>query len=147
MKMVFGQLDNVKLLSLLIYGEARGEGVEGMLGAGSVAMNRARQKGKTLQEIILQPKQFSCFNRDNPNCEVLEELAIKWDEYIKTNRELRQSYWIAKGLIEGYLYSNVGDANHYHTDDVNPPWTKNMTRVKQIRRHIFWWDSAYPKKR
>ncbi len=144
--MVFRGCDDVKILALCIYGEARGEGIEGMLGVGAVVCNRARQTKKTIKHICLEPKQFSCFNPGDPNREVLEQLALKWNDYIQTNKTLRTAFWIARGLVEGFLYSNVGDATHYHADSVSPSWNRAMTRVRQIRRHIFWWDAEYARR-
>ena len=144
--MAFKSCNDVKMLALCIYGEARGEGIEGMLAVGSVVCNRARQKQKTIKDICLEPKQFSCFNAGDPNREVLEGLCLNWADYIHTNKELRASFWVAYGLTEKYLSSNVGDANHYHADTVSPAWSKAMVKVKQIKRHVFWWDANYAKK-
>jgi len=65
------------LLRLLLWGEARGEmdnqrdlDARGMYAVGRVALNRShysRWKNMTLRDVILEPKQFSCFNQDDPN--------------------------------------------------------------------------------
>ena len=146
-KDIFQDCNNEQILSLCIYGEARGEGIEGMLAVASVIMTRAKVSGQTIKQVCLQPKQFSCFNSNDPNSKILERLALGWDELILTNKHLRQSFWIAKGVIEEYLFSNVGEANHYHADSVSPSWNKSMTRVKQIGRHIFWWDAKYARRK
>lgn len=54
------------ILGLLIYGEARGEGVIGQIAVGEVVLNRIQKdKENMLEDVCLKPLQFSCFNRGN----------------------------------------------------------------------------------
>lgn len=65
---------NLLHLAKTIYGEARGESVETMLAVGWVIRNRLqlRRYGKTYKDVVLQPKQFSCWNKDDPNYGVIK---------------------------------------------------------------------------
>lgn len=60
--------DPLELLALMAWAEARSEGEEGMRWVMHVALNRLRSGhyGDTLQDVILQPQQFSAFNEGIP---------------------------------------------------------------------------------
>ena len=65
---------NLLHLAKTIYGEARGESIETMLAVGWVIRNRLQSKrhGNTYKDVVLQPKQFSCWNKDDPNYKVIK---------------------------------------------------------------------------
>ena len=61
-----GKLDYPVLLGLCVYGEARGESVLGQIAVSEVVFNRYQSTDYgAIEEILLQPLQFSCFNRGN----------------------------------------------------------------------------------
>ena len=61
-----GKLDYPVLLGLCVYGEARGESALGQIAVSEVVFNRFDKSNKTIiEQILLQPLQFSCFNRGN----------------------------------------------------------------------------------
>ncbi len=53
-------------LAATVYHEARGEPIEGQIAVAHVIMNRALKRGLTVQEVVLQRKQFSCYNHGKP---------------------------------------------------------------------------------
>lgn len=56
------------LLSMLVYGESRGEAYEGKLAVANVVMNRIKAGfGKNIAAVALTPFQFSCFLVSDPN--------------------------------------------------------------------------------
>lgn len=62
------QQDEDVLLSMLVWGEGRGEPPEGRSAIAHVPLTRMSLKlGTSLREIILKKKQFSCFNANDPN--------------------------------------------------------------------------------
>ncbi len=136
---VFKKLEDIELLTLVMYGEARGEGLDGMLAVGSVVLNRVKQKvyGNGIKGVILKKYQFSTFNERDPNRESLIRIAFDFKSHLESFLTLRAGYWVAKGLLEGYLHSNVGDANHYNTKGVDPKWDDNMTLIRVIGNHEF----------
>jgi spore germination cell wall hydrolase CwlJ-like protein len=88
-------------LSLTIYGEARGESDLEMKKVGSVILNRTKS-GKypsTVEEVVLQPQQFTVWNRGNPNyrkmltVHALDRTSQDWKAY-------RRAYRIAAELLE-----------------------------------------------
>jgi len=70
----------VDSLARTLWGEARGEGVEGMKAVACVILNRvkiAEEKGKcwwgnNIIQVCQKPYQFSCWNRSDPNFKKLQ---------------------------------------------------------------------------
>lgn len=111
---------NTDLLHLAktIYGEARGESVETMLAVGWVIRNRlySGHYGGTYKDVVLQPKQFSCWNKNDPNYKVIKG-RIKgryWEVCIGVAIVVMQS-------IE--KHNPVVEVRHYYDKsmDSNPP--------------------------
>ena len=112
---------NTDLLHLAktIYGEARGESIETMLAVGWVIRNRlqAKRYGSTYKDVVLQPKQFSCWNKDDPNYKVIK-------------RSIRGRLWevcigVAVVVIQSAAKHNpVTGVRHYYDKsmDSNPPY-------------------------
>jgi len=55
------------VLRMLLWGEARGERPLGKLAILWVVHNRAMKNDSTLRSEALKPRQFSCFNDEDPN--------------------------------------------------------------------------------
>jgi spore germination cell wall hydrolase CwlJ-like protein len=113
---------NLLHLAKTIYGEVRGESVETMLAVGWVVRNRldAKRYGDTYKDVVLQPKQFSCWNKDDPNYEVIQG-KIKgrlWEVCIGVAIVVMQS--------AGKHNPVVGVCHYYDKSmDSNPPyWAK-----------------------
>jgi spore germination cell wall hydrolase CwlJ-like protein len=146
----FKNLTDMQLMALCIYGEARNQGLEGMRAVGSVVINRARKGGwfgKTIYEVILRSKQFSCFNEDDPGTPANEEdinriklveIAEDFSGAVSKNPWLKEAYWVALGILDGYLRSNVREATNYHADYAKPSWANEMRFVKKIGNHLFY---------
>jgi spore germination cell wall hydrolase CwlJ-like protein len=147
---VFESLNEIYLMALCIWAEARNQGLEGMQAVGSVILNRASHPGwwgKDTKGVILAPMQFSWLNADDPMRAKAMDVAEYFVDRLHADCSLRNAWWIAKGLLETWpetgqpaLYSNVGKATHYHVASMpNPPaWRLQMTVVKQIKDHIFY---------
>ena len=74
------QQDEETLLAMLVWGEARGESPSGRVAVAHVPLTRLRERNArrsslrrqaTLKSVILRRAQFSCFNRNDPNRELL----------------------------------------------------------------------------
>lgn len=130
MNSFFSNLNDVELLARLIYGEARGEGVQGMLAVAQVAMNRAARPGwwgSNLKEVILHPYQFSCFN-DAYSAALINPSDDSWEDCKK----------IAVIVLGGVADPTFG-ATHYFADYIDPPnWAAGMTHTATIGRHLFY---------
>lgn len=141
MNEIFEELTDVELLSLCVYGEARNQGLDGMLAVASVIVNRSKHPswwGSSIKSVILKPWQFSCLNENDPNKKKLENLAADFQAALSNNNSLKACYWIAKGLLDGILFSNVAGATHYHTMAVSPDWKTKLTMTKRVGDHIFY---------
>lgn len=118
-----GALSDFDALWLTIYGEARGEPVEGQIAVASVIRNRVgRRWGGSLRAVCLAPKQFSCWNPDaNVNHAHLMDMAAAaiGDFHERAAAPLdaraRQIKFLAQGIVNGDLLDNTQGADHYLT--------------------------------
>ena len=141
----FLKLSGSQILALTIYGEARGESVEGQIAVGSVILERVDKQGwmgKTIPEVCLKKWQFSCFNENDPNYPKLLHIAENWDKEIPANKMLNSCWGIALGLVTGNIprTPEIADshATQYLTVDCNASWEKKMKKVVTIGRHDFY---------
>lgn len=132
----YKQVEDVDLIARTIYGEARGEKSTRSLEAiAHVILNRVKDTtGKwsgTVQEVVLQKKQFSCWDRSDINYESVITVSLK-------DPHFRKCYVAAMNALKGQDFTR--GATHYHTTYVSPKWAvqKGMIRVAQIQNHIFY---------
>lgn len=130
------QKKEVDLIARTIFGEARGEKSSYALRAiAHVILNRTRDRRNwpnSVQAVILQKNQFSCWNETDPNYYAVQSVTFN-------NSEFRQAYQAALVAMLSDKDITHG-ANHYHAKWVNPLWAhqKNMIRVAEIQQHIFY---------
>lgn len=124
---------DIDVLARTIYGEARGETTEGQLAVGLVILNRYRSNkwfaGNTIAETCLKPKQFSCWNYDDPNCEKIKTAGEK---------ELKKFWTMAESLLKGDVADITNGATHYHTKQIKPSWSKGKMPCAEIGNHLFY---------
>ena len=138
------------LLAQTLYGEARGEGDEGMMNVGTVIANRVADKTGEFKNInnweqaIMQPKQFSIWN--DPNSKLYKDLkALKPNV---GNAVYDNSYNLAGKLLGGERTSNpkLSNAMYYYNlktlKNVAPSWASNVKNLGAHGRHTF--HSAEP---
>lgn len=133
---------DVDVVARTLWGEARGEGRQGMEAVAWVIRNRVETDigndgkpdwwGEGYEGVCKAPMQFSCWNADDPNREKLPTLH----EGMETFREAKA---IARSVMLGLVPDPTGGATHYHTKAVSPPWSKSPKVVKtaEIGRHTF----------
>lgn len=133
----FQEQEDMVLLGMCIWGEARGENREGKEGVAWVVKNRIehpRWWGKTLKEVILKPYQFSSFLSRDPNAsKLLHPLTFDsskiWDE----------CYLIGCGVMEGTIPDPTGGADHYFDVSILPPkWATSGKKTLDIGRFHFY---------
>jgi cell wall hydrolase len=140
---VLNQLTDSEVLFLTLVGEARGEPVEGQIAVGSVILNRAKERKLTIKAVCLQPKQFSCWNINDPNRSHLMDLARLFLKGQYGFKGYEQLHWVAHGLIERKLKDNTFGKDHYMTSalfksDDRPSWAKfPKTDPVVIGNHTF----------
>jgi hypothetical protein len=121
-----------------LVGECRGEPIEAQVGVGCVLRSRLKDARwpNTYNDVALQPAQFSCFNRQDPNLEKLMD-----PEEHEAMSVLGQLHWVARGIVADVLLDNVAGANHYYdfsvivgprSADVN----KNLDRFTRLDRYL-----------
>lgn len=129
----------IDTLARTIFGEARGEPIEGLEAVANVILNRARisaKKGRYwwgngIIGVCQKPYQFSCWNRGDPSYQRLISVTEK-------NIHFATCLRIARRAVIGALKDNTNGATHYHADYVSPYWAKGETPVITIGRHIFY---------
>lgn len=139
---ILDNISEIEACGLTIYGEARGESILGQIAVGCVIRNRVIKFHTSYQEICFKPKQFSCWNEDDPNYPILLELATKLihNERIK-DIALDQCIFLAGGVVNNHLMDVTDNAHNYLTEHLffhsRPSWASNPTSVKQIDTQIF----------
>ena len=128
------QADEV-LARLAVWGEARGEGPVGMLAVRYVISNRSNENHKTTGQVVLQPYQFSTFNKGDPNLAKL----------LKAPDLEPNSYAAVDAVCE--LFSKVltvdpthGATHYFVKGQVFPAWGPGHPRWRttaEIGRHLF----------
>lgn len=140
----FIKLSDTQILALTMYGEARGEPIEGIVGVASVIKNRVKEKrfGNGYLGVCLKPKQFSCWNEDDPNKPLLlsaAESLIAGSQLLPRSLEL--CLFLADGIKKEIVSDNTKGSNHYLTRklfNVAPPsWAKGKLPKALIGNHIF----------
>lgn len=131
------------VLALTIWGEARGEPVEGQVGVANVVRNRLWRAARATmrwRDVCLAPEQFSCFNVNDPNAGPIARAAVSLMTTLPTP-ELAQALWIADGVIAGAVKDNTRGATHYlvtallHTKP--PSWAKDQPVLVVLGDHSF----------
>ena len=145
-------LDDAQTLTLTLLGEARGEAVEGRIAVASVVRNRVNDERwpDTFKDVCLQKMQFSCWQTIGgaSNYKALIDCA----ERLLTNRPpnisfvseslVRETQWIAKGIISGEARDRTMGSNHYLTrslweSSTPPSWARGQSPSCLILRHAF----------
>lgn len=124
----------IDIMARTIWGEARGEGYNGMLAVANVINNRAKLGGwwgTNIVSVALAKYQFSAWNLNDTNLDKLLSVDI-------SNPQFKTAVEIASGVINGELDDNTNGATHYHTMAVNPKWKNPDKEVARIGGHIFY---------
>lgn len=127
------------ILARTLWGEARGEGAQGMQAVASVILNRlahAQKRGhfwwgNTVIQICQKPYQFSCWNRADPNYQKLQAVTEKDADFAEAQK-------IARRALLDLLPDATAGATHYHAAGMTPYWVKNDRPTAVIGKHIFY---------
>jgi spore germination cell wall hydrolase CwlJ-like protein len=115
-----------ELVATCLILEASNQGKIGLEAVYEVILNRQNKSHKSLSEIVLQPKQFSCFNSKDSKTLILK---AKQDKNFETALEIvknNKNEWTVKG------------ATFYYADYIPKPyWANGMTVTRKIGVHIF----------
>lgn len=156
-KEIFESLDDCQLMALCIEREASGEPHEGRVAVGTVILERVDHRnwdGKTIQEVILKPWQFSWTMEQAGEDYYAESVFIAehWDTK-KNIAVLKECYDIAKGMIDGniprdpdlaavhcceYVAGKFRKHMDSHPEKKGNRWWQKMRLLKTIGGHEFY---------
>jgi spore germination cell wall hydrolase CwlJ-like protein len=125
-------------MALTMWGEARGQGEEGMRAVGHVIRNRreAKKYGDYVTDTVSQAFQFSAWNKGDPNRAAMlaiEDLPKDGEGY----RQWLEAKRLAAEIMSGRSADPTGGALFYHTTAVQPKWSEGLTSATQIGDHLF----------
>lgn len=122
------------LMGQCILGEAEGESAIAKLAVGYVIVNRMNGNywPKDAHKVILQPRQFQCFDLESSRADIIREPQRYVEEAIWNDCFL-SAVW----ALHGVKPDPTDGANHYHTDNSSPDWSKNKTPNIKIGSHLF----------
>jgi spore germination cell wall hydrolase CwlJ-like protein len=144
------ELRQIECSAAMVYGEARGETVEGKIAVAYSAINRARKK--TVCQVVLAPKQYSIFN-GNPT---LRAAALSLDVAPPMKNSIDQLSWkeslkVARKVIRRQVPDPTQGATHYLAPVAMeklglpyPRWSRQYRQVAVIDNHVFY-KPYYPK--
>jgi spore germination cell wall hydrolase CwlJ-like protein len=128
-------------LARTLWGEARGDGKTGMQAVANVVMNRyrlaqqsvayARQFGSTVAGVCRQPKQFSCWNSNDPNLPKMLAVGFSDQNFV-------DAVYIAQDALANRLPDLTNGATHYHTRGSTASWDTGQAVVASIGNHLFY---------
>ncbi len=132
--MIAYTFEDINTVARTAWAEARGEGPLGMRAVVWVIHNRWADKRwpKTYAGVCQQRRQFSCWNKTDPNRAKL--LKVDFEDH-----SFRVAYGIAAAIMAGMEQDVTGQANHYHADYLDPPpnWANPNKLTCRIYRHIY----------
>lgn len=132
-------MTNMDILARTIFGEARGEymredgGLSSLIAIGNVVMNRLRQGryGRTIQDVCLKPLQFSCWNKNDPNYLVIQQIGVE-------NEIFSLCLDVSQNVSKGFWPDLTKRSDHYHGECITPYWAKDQRCRVKIGRHLFY---------
>ena len=131
------QLDR-HIMARTIIGESRGEPVAGRAAVGWVIRNRWKQQihaESTIAGTCLKRAQFSCWNENDPN----RNLILGFPE---TSDMYEQTLEIVDDILSDVGVDPTAGSLHYHAKGITPDWVVGHTPVIELGKHLFFNDVA-----
>ena len=120
-------------LAEALYFEARGEPITGQLAVGEVILNRVEDSRypSSICKVINQGtgRRFAC------------QFTYTCDgklESVHERKPYEMALKIAKILLTTHDRKLTKGSTHYHSNYVNPKWSKKFERIAKFGRHIFY---------
>lgn len=138
--------DDLQIMARTLWGEARGDGQEGIEAVARVIINRYRagkwftgyivEKGKkkaSIKQTCLKKFQFSCWNKNDINYRKL--FAVDENDKIfvlclKT----------AQKALSKRLTDFTNNATFYHVKGICPKWAQHHSPCYETKNHLFYND-------
>jgi len=121
-------------LTVVIYGEARGESWYGIAAVSDVVRNRVKSKmfPNNYYDVVTQHRQFSCIHNTD---DLLKNVVINDDE---ERHKFIKIIGLAYRTIKDDMKPMTSNALFYHTNKVSPDWSHDYHRLGKIGHHIFY---------
>lgn len=136
---MIASLPPIMVMSLTVWGEARGESRLGQKAVAWVIRNRAdnpRWWGNDITDVCLKKYQFSCWNHNDPNYPRLT------NEATRVRPDFKAVYVVCKAVLESQSADDdpTNGANHYCTRSIasKTAWTHGQVPVAEIGNHLFY---------
>jgi len=122
---------NIHIAAATICAEAGGEPFAGQVMVGETIANRAINSGKSIRDVCLAPKQFSCWNNRGA-------MGLKM-QTMRKHPSWNDCLMIAEGICRP-AYTPVSPATHYYAPKrcKKPSWAKRMRLVAVFGNHRFY---------
>ena len=127
---------SIEIMAKTMFGEARGEyrkhRLNSLIAVGNVIMNRCQKSGKSIEAECLRPKQFSCWNNNDPNYNVITQVSVDDPVY-------RICLDCASKIISHKIDDITKGSNHYYSKSMKEPpyWARDSDITVVIGNHIF----------
>ena len=125
--------ETILWLILTVYYEARGESSDGQKAVVKVILNRSKRSGKSVKDVVLARKQFSCYN-DGLSSPLL---------YIKNLPVFLSIHQLVQEAMQEWLNGDIlKGATHYYAikgmvNNEPPYWASSMKFITEIGGHRF----------
>ncbi len=119
-----------------LWGECRGEPLEGQQAVSWVIRNRAFWPvrawwGSGVADVCLKPSQFSCWNMSDPNREKILQLEADTQDY-------QALYQVARSVMAGEIDDPTKGATSYERVGAGAYWAKGREFSVIIGHHAFY---------
>ena len=125
---------DLEVMARTVYGEARGEPDTGQRAVAHVILNRLRDKRwpDSIKDVCLQPKQFSCWNEDDPNRERILSASLDASSFRLCAIACLEALEAPTDITEG--------STHYCTIRSEPYWATGHEPILELANHKFFND-------
>lgn len=136
-------MTDIDVVTATIWGEARGEPIEGRIAVACVIRNRllSGRWGHNYEAVARAPFQFSCWNagQDANHLAVLD-LVNKLNAQGFIDLMTQECRWVSNGVVNHVILDRVNSATHYHESSMNPKpkWVEGARLVATIGHHMFY---------
>ncbi len=127
---------DVDTVARTLYGEARGEyknyGEKSLIAVANVICNRKNINGESFTSICTKPRHFSCWNKFDPNLEIVKRVSTADEIFFKCVE-------IAQHAVEKNLQDITQGSTHYYSTFLGkiPYWATGIRPRFIIGHHIF----------
>lgn len=137
---------DLQIMARTLWGEARGDGAEGIEAVARVIINRFKakkwftgyrieegQKVADIKATCLKKAQFSCWNKNDVNYYKILCLTENDKVFIHCLK-------VAEKAIDGNLPDFTNNATFYHTKQIKPKWAIHHSPCYETKNHLFYND-------